>query len=368
MDDLLIKASIEEDELKSYAVRIAANELAKLSEPCYYPEITKHYYEFLHLTNLTEQDIRTSFSEFFRGVKEAPLSIHRDPKTNMLIFLMHNFLKKRDIQAYISTLLYYVLKAYSNLMYHRIKYCNKDVFRYTLEQMSKTHLFTREKSIAGAIYYIMQEMKNKYTDSFLSKDARQIAMFITECRTRVSQSIRSFQIAYYKFSKEGLKFREPYVGEEGGEFEYQTVEKRNLLIDNITKSITVYREIDEKALAEAKSLTKIRESLSRQIVEELANVKYQENVRTVLDLFVRDIKSSSSICGKDFFPYVRSLMAVKKSNKPIYFKQQVYELLVKILKSIKSLDSFLRLTSQSKSLHGSFLAFYIAMFLKNKIC
>jgi hypothetical protein len=214
----------------------------------------------------------------------------------------------------------------------------------------------------------IKEMKNKYTDSFLSKDARQIAMFITECRTRVSQSIRSFQIAYYKFSKEGLKFREPYVGEEGGEFEYQTVEKRNLLIDNITKSITVYREIDEKALAEAKSLTKIRESLSRQIVEELANVKYQENVRTVLDLFVRDIKSSSSICGKDFFPYVRSLMAVKKSNKPIYFKQQVYELLVKILKSIKSLDSFLRLTSQSKSLHGSFLAFYIAMFLKNKIC
>ena len=368
MNDLLIKSSIDEADLKSYVVRTAANELAKLSEPCYYPEITKHYYEFLHLTNLTEQDIKTSFSELFKGVKEAPLSIHRDPKSNILIFLMHNFLKKKDQQAYISILLYYVLKAYSNLMHHRIKYCNKDVFRYTLEQMSKTHLFVREKSIAGAMYYIMQEMRNKYTNSFLSKDARAIAMFMTECRSRVRQSITSFQIAYYKFSKEGLKFREPYVGEEGGEFEYQTLEKRNLLIDNITKSITVYQEIDEKALAEAKSLTKIRESLARQIVEELANIKYQENVRTVLDLFVRDIKSTSSICGKDFFPYVRSLMAVKKTNRPIYFKQQVNELLIKVLKSIKMFETFLQLTSQSKSLVGSFLALYIAMFLRNKIC
>ena len=368
MDDLLLKAQIDDTDLKSYAIRTAGNELTKLSEPCYYPEISKHNYQFLHLTNLTDQDIKASFKEFFKEVKTAPLSIHRDPKTLILVFLMYYFLKKKDQAAYISVLLYYVLKAYSNLMHGRIKYCNKDVFRYTLEHMSKTHLFNREKSIAGAMYHIMKEMQNRYSDAFLAKDAEQIGLFISECRSRIRQSITSFQNAYYKFSKEGLKLREPYVGEEGEEFEYQTLEKRNLLIDNITKSITVYREIDEKALTEAKSLTKIRESISRQIVEELINVKYQENVRTVLDLFVRDIKSTSSMCGKDFFPYVRSLMAVKKTNKPVYFKQQIYELLVKILKSIKALDTFLGQTPQTKSLHGSFLALYIAMFLRNKIC
>jgi hypothetical protein len=368
MNDLLTKSTIEEDELKSYVVRIAADELGKLSEPCYYPEIPKHYYEFLHLTGLTESDIKESFKEFFRGIKEAPLSIHRDPKSQILIFLIHYFLTKKDVQSYVSTLLYYVIKAYSNLMWGRIPHCNKDIFRYTLDHLSKTHLYNREKGIAGAIYYIMQEMRSKYTDAFLSKDARSIALFMSESRSRIRQSITSFQNAYYKFHKQGLKFREPYVGEEGEEFEYQTLEKRTLLIDTITKSITVYREIDEKALVEAKYITKVRESLARQIIEELTNVKYQENIRMVLDLFIRDIKSTSTLCGKDFYAYTRSLMAVKKTNKPIYFKQQINELLIKILKSIKVFQNFLQLTPQSKSLVGSFLALYIAMFLRNKKC
>jgi len=368
MDDLLLKASIQEDELKSYIVRMASDELGKLSEPCYYPEIPRHYHAILRFTGLAEADIRQSFKGFFRGVKEAPLTIHRDPKSQILIFLMHYFLKKRDIQSYVSTLLYYILKAYSNLMWKRIQFCYKDTFRYTLEHLSKTHLFNREKSIAGAMHYIMEEMQNKYTSAFLSKDAKSIALFMTESRSRVRQSITSFQNAYYKFRKEGLKYREPYVGEEGEEFEYQTLERRNMLVDNITKSITVYREIDEKALIEAKRETKVRESLAKRIVEELANITYQENIRIIVDLFVRDIKSTSSICGKDFFPYVKSLMAIKKTNKPIYFKQQINELLIKILKSIKMFQAFVQLTPQSKSLVGSFLAFYIAMFLKNKIC
>ena len=368
MDDLLTKATIEHDELKSYVVRAAADELAKLSEPCYYPEIPKHYYQFLQLTGLTEADIRESFKEFFRGIKEAPLTIHRDPKSQILIFMMHYFLTKKEIQAYVSTLLYYMLKVYSNLMWGRIKFCKKDVFRYTLDHLSKTHIFNREKSIAGAIYYFMQEMQNKYSNSFVSKDAREIAMFMTEARSRVSQSIRSFQNAYYKFHKEGLKFREPYVGEEGEEFEYQTLEKRNILVSEIVKSITVYKEVDEKALVEAKTYTKVRESLARQIAAELTDIKYQENLRIVLDLFIRDIKSTPTICGKDFFTYIRSLMAVKKTNKPMYFKQQVIQLLVKILKSIKVFQTYLDLTSQSKSLVAFFLALYVTMFLRNKIC
>jgi hypothetical protein len=249
MDDLLTKANIEqEDELRSYVVRTAADELAKLSEPCYYPEIPNHYHELIHLTGLTEADIKQSFKEFFRGVKTAPLNIHRDPKSQILIFLIHYFLIKNDIQSYVSTLLYYMLKAYSNLMWKRIPHCNKDVFRYTLDHLSKTHLYNREKSIAGAVYYMMQQMRNKFTDAFKSKDAEQIGLFMSEARSRLRQSITSFQNAYYKFHKQGLKFREPYVGEEGQEFEYQTLEKRNMLVSEITKSITVYREIDEKAL------------------------------------------------------------------------------------------------------------------------
>jgi len=367
MDDLLNKATVQ-DELRSYINRIAVDELNKLSEPCYYPEIQKHYYEFLHLTGLTENDIRDSFAEFFRGVKEAPLSIHRDPKSQLVIFLMYYYLKKRDVHTYVSALLYYVLKAYSNLIHHRIKFCNPGVFKYTLEHLSKTHLFNREKSIAGAIYYITKQMESRYTDAILRRDAKSIALFMTEARHRVAQSIRSFQNAYYRFSKEGLKFRGPLIGEEGEEIEYQSMEKRSLIIDEITKNITVYREIDQKALSDAKSFTKIKESLSRQIVEELSNIKYQEKVKVILDLFIRDIKSTTQLCGKDFFKYIKSLMAIKKTSRPLYFKQEINKLLFDILTSIKALNSFQKLTPQSKSLHSSFLAYYIAMFVRNKLC
>jgi len=368
MDDLLLKLRMDEKATRSYVNRIASEELDKLSEACYYPKIQKHFYELLQLTGLTEKDIRESFKEFFRGVKEAPLNIHRDPKSQILIFLMCYFLKKMDQQTFISLMLYYMIKVYSNLIYSRIKFCNHDVFKYTLEHLSKTHLFNREKSIAGAIYFMMKEMRNKYSHSILTKDARMIALFMSEGRSRVRQSLTSFQNAYYKFHKEGLKFRNPSVGEKGEEFEYQALEKRNLMIDGVTKSITIYQEIDEKALVEAKTISKIRESLARNIVREISNIKYQEDIRTILDLFIRDIKEESSICGNGYYSYVRSLMAIKKTNKVIYFKKQVNEMLLKSIKSIGALSSFMELKPQSKSLHSLFLAFYITMFLRNKRC
>jgi hypothetical protein len=366
MDDLLLKAKIDESGTRTYVNKIAAEELDKLSEPCYYPKIQKHFYELLQLTGLTEKDIRASFAEFFRGIKEAPLTIHRDPKSQLLIFLMYYFLKKKDMSSFISVMLYYMIKIYSNLINSRIKFCQRDVFRYTLEHLSKTHLFNREKSIAGAIYFMMKEMRNRYSDSILTKDAKMIALFMSEARSRVRQSLTSFQNAYYKFHKEGLRFRGPMIGEEGQEFE--TAEKRSMMIDGVIKAITVYQEIDDKALIEAKTLSKIRESLARSIVKEISNVKYQEDIKTIIDLFTRDIKEESSICGKGFYPYVRSLMAIKKTNKIIYFKKQINEVLLKSIRSIGVFNSFIELSSQSKSLHSLFLALYITMFLRNKIC
>lgn len=368
MDILLAKANINEPELKSYIIRVSADEMGKLSEPCYYPKIQKHFYQLLNLTGLTEKDLKEHIAEFYRGSKQAALRLHRDTHTNLVIFIAYYFLKKRDMQTYLSSLLWHSLKEYSRLMHHRLRYCNNGVFTYTLEHLSKTHLFVREKSIAGALFFITQQMQNIYTDIILTKNADEIAGFITACRTRIRQSITSFQILYYKYQKEGVKYRAPYTSEEGEEYEYQTLEKRTQLVDSITKSIVVYKEIDEKALAEAKSLTKVRETLATLIVQELSNVTYQENVKSIVDLFVRDVNSVSIICGKEFFKYVRILMAIKRTTRPVYFKQQVNELLIKILKATKTFSNYSKLTPQSQSLVTSFLAFYITMFVRNKIC
>lgn len=368
MDNLLQKANINESELRSFIIRISADELSKLSEPCHYPKIKGYFHQLLDLTGLTTGDIKDFFSEFYKGSKQAVLSIHRDPHTNLVIFIAYHFLKERDMQSYLSSLLWHMLKEYSRLMHIRIPYCNTQVFMYTLEHLSKAHLFVREKGIAGAVYHITRMMQNRYSDAILSKNADEIAGFITASRTRIQQSISSFQNAYFRHHKEGSRYRTPYTGEGGEEYEYQTLEKRTQVVDTIKKSITVYKEIDEKALLEAKTLTKVRESLARLIVTELSNITYQEEIRMILDLFIRDIKSTPALCGKEFFTYLRSLMAIKRTTKPVYFKQQINELLVKLLKATNTFDNYNRLTSQSQSLINSFLALYITMFARNKLC
>jgi len=364
MDSLLQKANIDEPELRSFIIRLSASELGKLSEPCHYPTMKGYFHQLLSLTGLTISDIKEFFSGFYK--EYAWSNIHKDPHTNLLILIMYYFLKKRDIQTYLSTMLWHVLKQYSHLMHIRIPYCNSQVFMYTLEHLSKTHLFVREKGISGAMYHITQRMQYIYTDAILSKDAKEIAAFITASRTRVQQSIASFQNAYYKHHKEGSKYRTPYTGEEGQE--YETLEKRTQVVDTIKKSITVYKEIDEKAILEAKTLTKVRESLARLIVGELSNITYQEEIRMILDLFIRDIKSTSVLCGEKFFTYVKSLMAIKRTTKPVYFKQQINELLIKLLKATNTFSNYNDLTSQSQSLINSFLALYITMFARNKLC
>ena len=81
MEQLLAKANIKDAQLKSLISRVVAKNLSDLSEPCFYPELKKHYYEFLKLTGLTEKDIREFVKRRWKGRKEAKFS------TNMQLFI-----------------------------------------------------------------------------------------------------------------------------------------------------------------------------------------------------------------------------------------------------------------------------------------
>ena len=73
-----------------------------------------------------------------------------------------------------------------------MQFCNEDVFKYALENLAKTHLFSREKTIPGSLYYLSTEMDKRYGRFIKSGDVEGVTKFITECRTRISQSIKSF--------------------------------------------------------------------------------------------------------------------------------------------------------------------------------
>jgi len=366
MEILLDKATIDLNRLKRTLHKITAFELSSLSEPCYYPSLKKYYYELLFLCKLKEKDISQYVTRFYKGKPAAKWKLHRDPISNFYIFLMYALNKSRQVTAYKSTLIFYIIRNYTNLMHKQMQFCNDDVFKYALENLAKTHLFSREKTISGSLFYLSKEMDKRFGRVIKMGDVDGIAAFITECRTRISQSIKSFAEIYYRASKEGTTIRTPIDDEDSTQ--YQQLEKSSRLINDVVKSITVYKTIDSKAVTNSRNLTKIRASLATSISKSLTNINYTDNIRLILELFVKELTQVGHLCGDEFYINVRTLMAVKRTKALVYFKQQINVLIQKLIKDIKFDKEYNKLTKQTQSLINLYLAYYITLYMRNSIC
>jgi len=289
-----------------------------------------------------------------------------DPITNLLIFIMRYFLDKRDKIGFNYTMIYYNIRTYTNSMIRQIQYCNKDYFKYTLEHLGKNHLYSVHKTISNAIYYMATEMIRKHTETIRDADPFKIGKFIQECRHRHVQSIRSFSYLYYEAAEKGLTVKIPYETEEG--IEIQLSSQTSKVVNDTVKKITVYKIIDSKALAESKLVTKVSRDFSDIVVKNISNLKYSENIRIILELYLKSLTEVKSICGKEFFMSVQKLMATKRSNSHIYFKQQVEMLLDLVLVESYLKRKFESQTSQTQYLSKLFLAYYITMVMRNTIC
>lgn len=370
MEELLSKAKINKPLLKRALTKIVGTNLSRLSEPCFYPAIRKNYHELLRICGLTERDVKDFTKRRWGKRKEFRFKVHMDPKSNFYIFLMQYFLLERDQKSFLTAMIFFIVRYYTNLMFKQIEFCNPALFKYALEHLTKTHLFSREKTIPNALYYLSKEMVKKYQNDLKSNDLDRISKFMQESRTRISQSIKSFAGTYYKASREGTGITtlpEPAEAEEDT-YQYQVVEKSIRSVDEVTRKITVYKFIDKKAKEEAKKLTRVGSELAELIPSGLTNTKYSDDIRITLQLFVKDLKNVNVICGKAYYEYVRRLMALKRTKSTLYFKQRINILLLKVLGDIKFKKKYESLTSQTKSLVNLFLAYYLTMALRNTIC
>ena len=367
MEILLKQADINLDKLKRAVHKITATELSSLSEPCYYPSVKKYYYELLYLCKLKEKDITMFAKRFYEGTTASQWKLHKDPLSNFYIFLMYVFNKSRQITAYKSMMIFYIIRNYTNLMHKQMQFCNPDVFKYALENLAKTHLFSREKTIPGSLFFMSKEMDNRFGKYIKSGDVEGIAKFITECRTRISQSIKSFAEIYYKASKDGNAMKNPIESDDETN-QYQQLEKSSRVINDVIKNITVYKVIDTKAVNDARTLTKVRASLATSLAQSLTNIKNVDNIRLILELFVKELSQVGHLCGDEFFKNVRSLMAVKRTKSMVYFKQQCNVLTQILVKDIKFDKEYDNLTNQTKSLINLYIAYYLTLSMRNSIC
>ena len=371
MDILLDQSNVNHQELKSYLTKITVTELTKLSEPCYFPALNKYSYEILKLTGLEEVEIRKRFKLFFKEITGADTSEQsRDLINCELIFIMHYFLKKRDSYSFRITMLYYMLRRYTNMCSKMFKFCKPELFKYALDNVSKTHLFSREKTISSAIYFLSSEMIKKYQGDILDANPQRIFLFLGEARTRVAQSIKSFAEVYYDAGKHGLAYKNPYENEEtpGETYQMSDMSRAQKVGTEVSKIICIYKRVDRNAIEDAKKITRIKSELAELLVKEMSDVKYIDNVRLIIELFIKDLKETNQLCGNTFLPFVKSFMSLKRTTKVIYFKQQVYELTDKLIDEIGYRKKYDYVTNQTKFLINCFTAYYICLVTRHIVC
>ena len=370
MEELINKAQINIPQLHRYIKMAAAFELSKLSEPCYYPPLKKPYHEMLRQLRISDPDLKAFIKRMYKGTRAEKWNLWRMPDHNLMLFIMHIFLKNRKKDAYEAAMLYYMIRQYAHLINKQMKYCNVDLFRYALENLTKTHLFSREKTIGNSILYLSKELQKKFTKDIAAWDVDKLIDFISVSRHRISQSVKSFAEHYYRSHKEGTRIKTHPEADEDPEGMQQlmTLEKGKRVIENTVKKITVYKTIDRKAFDESKKVTKIRSSIADMMIKSLPELKYSENIKTILQLFVKDATKTSFICGPGYYKYARRLMSVKRTRSKVYFKQQVNVLVMKILKENDFIGTYNSYTSQTQFIINSFLGHYLTMVLRNTIC
>lgn len=377
MESLLKIAKVDHNKLKQFLMRTTSFELSELSKPCYYPRLKKNYFNLLNLTHLTDKQLKEFAKRFYTKTKffsktEQLLNLQKDPITNLLIFIMYYFLKNNDMNGYSTTMLYFGIRNYANILNKQIRYCSSEAFKYALENVAKTHLFSREQTIGNALYFMSKEIMRKYTNDIKNGDPDNMGLMINEFRHRISQSVKSFAEIYYNAqeSQTGIRNPKEYEDEESGaKFEEQTQEKYQRVVDNISYKVCVYRHLDKRALNDAKNVTKINLNLATSLANSISNTKYIENVKLILKLFIKDIKQVKTLCNmKEYFKYIREMMSIKRTSSVIYFKQQISELTEKLIIDINYADKYSGLSSQSKYMINLFVGLYITMILKNTLC
>jgi len=373
MKTLLKKSKINQSRLRSVLLKIVSNDISNLSEPCYSPPLKNTYYILLKETGLNNSDIKEFARSIYIDTKAegSGFVLAKEPGTVILLFIMWYALNKNDRKLYNIAMLYHMIRQYAHTMKRHFKqFCNPETFAYALETLTKTHLFVREKTIANSLMYLAKEMEKKYTNYIKKFDKDQVINFVYASRHRISQSVKSFAENYYRAWKQGksLKTIDEEPDEEGNVKQIAVQERGKKVIDSIVEDITVYRTFDIKAGIEAQKISRVSRNISDNINKELANTKYSDDVKLVLQLFIKEINEKRTICSRQFYIYVKRLMSVKKTRKKIYFKKQTTELLTKIFRNNRKLKNINSYSSQLQYSFGLYLAYYLTLTLRNKVC
>jgi hypothetical protein len=363
-------------QLEILLTRSITYNISQLTKPCFQPAMKSLFHQIIYLLKVKKTDINKYTKMFWKGQSERNFDIYVDPISNFYIFLMSYFIKTNQKKLFKYMMNFYVLRQYSGLFSKSFsKYCVDSYFLKAFENLNKTHLFIREKTIGNALYYISLMLIRKFEKDIQKLNPKMISYFISDSRTRISQSLKSFAEAYYKISEKGGGIKigsEDFIGDDEDDkpisvsiFEQEKTKK---LAEFISKNITVYKEVNPKAFTLALKNSKVQYQNGKKIIKQLLNLKYTENIELIIILYLKSLKETNELCGNNFNKKVRDLIRIKRSKNEIYFKSEIIKLIQLLVNDYDDDIKYDDLKERMQYNYKLFLAFYLTLCVRFKIC
>lgn len=356
-------------ELHTYILTKVSIEFNELVKDCYYPKIAVLFKELLHRTQSTEKGLIEYSKNKYKFIPfSSKFKLLHDPYTTLLILIMQEFLKQKDVAGAETTFHLMTLRYYTNLLYRYTtsqgkNLCVPEYFRGAFSQLSKNHIFNRQKTISNSIIYFSRTLFTKYKTDVQADRSLMIFKMIHELRSRLNQSIQSFFHKYYEIAKnKGVISQEE---EKQWDPTHETQIKE--FIDRISKDICIYKKIDHGAIKHSVEVTKFNKRLADDYAKELSVPNYIDNINVALFLLLKEIKDTNVIKENQFLDYVKKLMSVKTSKQPIYFKKIITSIHDSVIIQLNLTQWYDHLSLQSKAISRNFVAYYLAFYLRGYV-
>jgi len=361
----------QKTKLRKFFHIISSQELLNLSESCYVPKLRKYEDLLYNIVNVSKIELRKEIAKFYKGTTAEKWLLENDATTNLLLIMLHYFAVNKDKTGFRATMIFYNIRQYTNLFHRNFKFCQADIFKYTIENISKSHIYSREKTIANAIYHFSNQMIYRWENEFKkSLNPMSMSKFIRECRHRHAQSLKSFTIQYYNNSEKGNKISQTkteITNNQGETSEIGGQQRTPQKVVDLVEKITIHRFIDTKALYDSSRLNPINKTYAEMIVREFSQPRNSDILLTIYRSYISNLKDINSLCSNRFVSDIKTLIR-GKTSKTKFFKEASVELLINSIKEAKLDKEYNKLTQQSKYTYLNFTIFYICWSLKNFVC
>ena len=315
-------SQIETNESKviDYINIVVCQSISKLSSPCTKLSFRPYFIQLVKISKCDDTKVKTFPKEFWKGMPELQRRTWMNPVRMFEVALLIYFSKRRESFSIVMT--YTLLDIYSSLYHTFFRYCNPELFEFSLTLLSKNHLFAREGGIGTSLTFLSSELTRKYYESFVQENKNNISKFISEARTRIAQSLKSFAYTYYKSSKK-------YSSDIDTQIDNSKFKSGG---DLVAYQVNIIAKINARALRTTELMVGKLPTLAIQLLKTISIIVYKDDVSTAIRVFLESNSnlSTSSFCNnKKFLEIYTNTMRVKKASHGLHYKSEIQKLIQK---------------------------------------